>query len=105
MRTMKRTLVVLLFMLAGFSSANAGISFTIGTDDFYLSVGDYDYLPYAFVETPSYVPPRISFYDALTDYGYWAYASPFGQVWVPYASYGWGPYTYGRWILTSYGWY
>lgn len=92
-------------IFAAFHSAQAGVSFTIGTDDFYLSVGDYDYLPYAFATSPSYVAPRISFHDALNDYGYWVDVSPFGPAWVPFASYGWRPYTQGRWIWTSQGWY
>jgi len=71
MKTFKRSVLILLLLFASFSSAEAGVSFTIGTDDFYLSVGDYDYLPYAFAASPSYVPQRISFYDALSDYGYW----------------------------------
>lgn len=94
---------VILFSLSVW--AEARVSFTIGTDDFYVSVGDYDYLPYAFVSSPEYVAPRISFHDALTDYGYWAQFQPFGSVWVPYASYGWRPYTQGRWIWTTHGWY
>ena len=105
MKTFKRSVLILLLLFASFSSAEAGVSFTIGTDDFYLSVGDYDYLPYAFAASPSYVPQRISFYDALSDYGHWVQVRPFGQAWVPYASHDWRPYTYGRWIWTSHGWY
>ncbi len=99
----KQIFLVLILTLAGYSAASAGISFGVGTDDFYVSVGDYDYLPYAYAGNPGYSAPRISFYDVMGDYGAWVNVSQFGQVWRPYAASGWRPYTYGHWIYTSYG--
>ncbi len=44
-------------------------------------------------------------YDYLTPYGMWLYHSPYGYVWIPErVSYGWRPYTNGRWVWTDYGW-
>jgi Family of unknown function (DUF6600) len=86
--------------LAGGTSA-AGFSLSVGTDDFYMSVGNYDYYPYTL---PYYNRiPRISFYDVMSDYGNWVWVPPFGQVWRPYVSVGWRPYTYGHWNYTQYG--
>src|SRR3990172_7200316 len=99
-----KTLVLsFMFIFIAISSARAGVSFTIGTDDFYLSVGDYDYLPYAYTADPGFAAPRISFYEMMAQYGYWVYVPPFGQVWRPYVYYDWRPFTYGHWIYTQYG--
>jgi len=91
-------------VFAGATTADAaGVSFQIGTGDFYLSVGDYDYLPYAYQNDPGYSPPQINFNQMMRQYGRWVKISPFGQVWRPYASAGWRPYAYGHWIYTEYG--
>jgi hypothetical protein len=84
-------------------AARADVSFSVGTDDFYVSVGNYDYLPYAYQTAPGYGAPGISFYDLMGDYGSWGSVDPFGRVWRPYASRSWRPYTYGHWIYTQYG--
>lgn len=84
------------------SSAYAGFSITLGTNDFYLSVGNYDYYPYTYTAGP-YGPPQISFYDVMGDYGTWVNVEPFGRVWRPYVSYGWRPYVEGHWVYTQYG--
>jgi hypothetical protein len=90
--------------LVGVASAGAAnVSFRMGTGDYYLSVGDYDYLPYAYQNDPGYSPPQINFNKMMSQYGRWVKVSPFGQVWRPYASAGWRPYTYGHWIYTEYG--
>ena len=56
-------------------------------------------------------PPMVDdvgyFYNALSPYGQWVSASPYGQVWVPYTQVvgqNWRPYTYGSWSNTEYGW-
>jgi len=102
-----KTCVVIAFVaalvFAGVTTADAAVSFQIGTNDFYLSVGDYDYLPYAYQSDPGYSPPQINFNQMMGQYGRWVMVSPFGQVWQPYASAGWRPYTYGHWIYTEYG--
>ncbi len=105
MKTIKTAVIVLaLFIGLGTSQpAKAGVSFSIGTGDFYLSVGNYDYLPYAYSTYPQYAPPRINFYDVMGDYGTWVSVQPFGRVWRPYADAGWRPYVNGHWINTSYG--
>ncbi len=105
MKTIK-TAVIVLALLIGLGtaqSAKAGVSFSIGTGDFYLSVGNYDYLPYAYSTYPQYAPPSINFHDVMGDYGSWVAVQPFGQVWRPYADAGWRPYVNGHWINTSYG--
>ena len=37
----------------------------------------------------------------MSQYGIWVSVAPFGQVWKPYASNDWRPYTYGHWISTQ----
>jgi hypothetical protein len=101
-----KTAVVVLALVIGLGTAQpakAGVSFSIGTGDFYLSVGNYDYLPYAYSTYPQYAPPRINFYDVMSDYGYWVSVQPFGRVWRPYVDTGWRPYVNGHWINTRYG--
>ncbi len=46
------------------------------------------------------------FYDDLAPYGEWTDLAPYGYVWVPREafSFGWRPYTWGRWIWTDMGW-
>ncbi len=46
-----------------------------------------------------------SFYDGLAPYGQWVWLDPPGWVWVPASmAADWQPYSYGRWVLTDYGW-
>lgn len=97
------SLTLIAFVFLGLASANAGVSFSMGTGDFYMSVGDYDYLPYSYNAYSGYRPPRISFHDVMGEYGSWVSVSQFGQAWRPYASSGWRPYTQGHWIYTQYG--
>jgi hypothetical protein len=94
---------VFALVLVGTTTADAAVSFQMGTNDFYLSVGDYDYLPYAYQNDPGYSPPQINFYRMMSQYGRWVRVPTFGRVWRPYASHGWRPYTYGHWIYTEYG--
>lgn len=89
------------FVVLFSTSSHAGASFTIGTDGFYLSVGDYDYLPYAYSANPGFAPPPVSFRDALGEYGSWYNVPPFGPVWQPYVAADWRPYLYGRWLYTT----
>ena len=92
---------VLLLGLAGQASAGVGFSISVGSDDFYLSVGNYDYYQYSL---PYYQQPqRVSFYDVMSDYGTWVWVQPFGQVWRPYVRSDWRPYVYGHWTYTRYG--
>jgi len=45
------------------------------------------------------------FYDYLSGYGSWVYYPPYNYIWIPrVTTYGWRPYTYGRWVYTNYGW-
>ena len=99
MRYLLRTLLILSIAVLSVSGANAATSITIGKGDFYISVGDYDYLPYGYRDRL----PRVSFYDMMSDYGTWVAVSPFGRAWRPYVYYDWQPYAYGHWIYTSYG--
>ena len=103
MTKLRNIVLVLAFLLLGLSSANAGVSFSVGlgSSDYYQSVGDYDYLPYAYQTNPGYAAPRINFHDMMGQYGVWMSVSPFGQVWKPYASNDWRPYTQGHWISTQ----
>ena len=95
--------LVLAASLFGATAARGDVSFslTIGSGDYYQPVGDYDYLPYAYQSNPTYAPPTINFHDMMDQYGVWVTVAPFGQVWRPYASRDWRPYTYGHWVYTQ----
>src|SRR3989337_2716744 len=97
-----RKLKWLFVLVCLFATATAypATNFQVGvaTDDFAVSVGDYDYLPYY----GSY-PASIRYHDALSQYGTWVSVSPFGRTWRPYVTSGWRPYTYGHWTTTNYG--
>jgi Family of unknown function (DUF6600) len=99
MRHVKQALLILSMVILSVAGANAATSITIGKGDFYISIGDYDYLPYGYQDRL----PRISFYDMMSDYGTWVSVSPFGRAWRPYVYYDWQPYTYGHWTYTRYG--
>jgi hypothetical protein len=103
MSRLKSILLILALLLLGFTTAHAGVSFSInvGSGDYYQPVGDYDYLPYGYQGSPGYAPPQVNFYDMMSQYGVWVGVAPFGQVWKPYASNDWRPYTYGHWISTQ----
>jgi hypothetical protein len=104
LRKIKILVLTVMLLGAGFAgqaSADAGFSLSVGTDDFYLSVGNYDYYSYSL---PYYNrAPRISFYNVMADYGTWVSLSPFGQVWRPYVRSSWRPYVNGHWTYTRYG--
>jgi hypothetical protein len=78
-------------------------SITIGLGGFYVSVGDYDYLPYNFGSAQQYAPQSINMYDVMGQYGNWVNSAQFGRVWQPYSAQGWRPYMYGHWLNTQYG--
>ncbi len=99
MRHLKQALLILSIVFLSVAGANAATSITIGKGDFYISIGDYDYLPYGYQDRI----PRVSFYDVMSDYGTWVSVSPFGRAWRPYVYYDWQPYTYGHWTYTRYG--
>ncbi len=101
--TLVSAMLISAFLLLGITTAQAGVSISIGTNDFYLSVGDYDYLPYAYNANTAYAQPRINFHDMMSQYGTWQNSEYFGPVWKPYASRDWRPYTYGHWVYTQYG--
>src|SRR5262245_2832400 len=105
MKTWKQRFMVIALVLMGFTSAHAAsnVQFSVGTDDFYLSVGNYDYLPYAYDVNPGYAAPPVNFVNVMGDYGNWVYVPTFGQVWRTYVDASWRPYVNGHWIYTSYG--
>jgi RNA polymerase-interacting CarD/CdnL/TRCF family regulator len=78
-------------------------SITIGLGDFYVNVGDYDYLPYNMVTAPQSAPQSINFTDVMGQYGNWTNSQQFGRVWQPYTAQGWRPYLNGHWLNTQYG--
>jgi len=95
--------VLALILMGATGAGAASASFQVATNNFYLAVGDYDYLPYAYELNPRYSPPRIDFVKVMGQYGRWVNVDPFGQCWQPYASAGWRPYAWGHWIYTDYG--
>lgn len=98
---MKKTVLFMTILAIGISIPAFAIR--IGMGDFYVSVGDYDYLPYNFVSAPQYAPSHINMFEAMGQYGNWNQDPQFGMVWQPYSAPGWRPYMYGRWLNTKYG--
>ena len=48
---------------------------------------------------------RPEFEQRLSPYGRWVETPEYGRVWVPGGlAATWRPYTYGRWVLTDWGW-
>src|SRR5258707_11541000 len=44
------------------------------------------------------------FHEQLSPYGRWVERDGYGEVWVPYVSARWRPYTTGHWVYTDQGW-
>jgi len=99
---------IALFSIPGMNYGAGGFSLNIASDDFYLSVGGYDYCNYYDDNFAGdlYAPhgPGMSFHTILNDYGQWVYYGQLGDVWVPRVAFGWCPYLHGQWNLTPYGW-
>lgn len=52
-----------------------------------------------------YVPPTMTGYEDLVNYGTWRTAGGYGAVWFPAVQPGWAPYRSGRWVWVSpWGW-
>jgi osmotically-inducible protein OsmY len=98
---MKKTVLLITILVLGISIP--AFSIRIGVGDFYVNVGDYDYLPYNLVSAPQNAPSAINFSDVMGQYGNWMPDQQFGQIWQPYSTNGWRPYMYGRWMNTQYG--
>ena len=103
MKKTRNIALLLAVMVFGFCVYGQAINLTVGSGDFYVNVGDYDYLPYAYNAQPGFQMPGLSFQSAMADYGTWVSVQPFGQVWRPYVAQGWRPYTQGHWNYTQYG--
>lgn len=69
-----------------------------GGDDINQGVGNYDYMPYR-----ANAGGSIAFHTVLSEYGEWVTVSRFGQVWRPYASADFRPFTNGHWVTTQSG--
>src|SRR5262245_55627666 len=105
MRTSKVKNIALLIAVItfGICAYAQAISFTVGSGNYYVSVGDHDYLPYAYNAYTGYQQPALSFQSVMADYGTWVSMQPFGNVWRPYVAAGWRPFTEGHWVYTQYG--
>ncbi|MGH9857670.1 MAG: DUF6600 domain-containing protein, partial [Acidobacteriota bacterium] len=103
MKRLTNIALLLAVIVLGFSLNSQAISLTVGTGDYYVNVGDHDYLPYAYQAYGGSQFPTLSFQAAMSDYGTWASMQPFGQVWRPYVANDWRPYTNGHWVYTQYG--
>ncbi|HEX4943359.1 MAG TPA: DUF6600 domain-containing protein [Usitatibacteraceae bacterium] len=57
-------------------------------------------------ETSRYVPPQMTGWEDLDDYGVWRNEPEYGPVWFPTrVEAGWAPYRYGRWTwVRPWGW-
>ncbi len=108
MKTYLRNVLFASVLVAGSSSvatpAQAGGSFGmhVGNGGFGVTVGIGDWGPY----TNSWTNPQwsLDYNVALSGYGEWVWAGDLGRVWRPWVAVGWRPYTYGRWVSTTFGW-
>jgi hypothetical protein len=82
--------------------AGGAFGLHIGSGGFGVSVGFGDWGVY----TSSWSDPywAFNFDSTLAGYGEWTWVSGLGRVWRPWVATSWRPYTYGRWVFTSYGW-
>lgn len=83
--------------------AHAGsFGVSIATGGFGVSVGYGDWGPY----TSEWANPywSLDFNASLSGYGEWVSVGGLGTVWRPWVAVGWQPYSYGRWVFTSFGW-
>ena len=57
-------------------------------------------------EAARYVPPQVTGWEDLDDYGVWRNEAEYGAVWFPTrVEAGWAPYRYGRWTwVRPWGW-
>jgi hypothetical protein len=57
-------------------------------------------------EAARYVPPQMTGWEDLDDYGTWRSEAEYGPVWYPTrVETGWAPYRYGRWTwVRPWGW-
>lgn len=97
-------IVAIALLLAPAPPASAGVSFGVagGGGGFSFSLGYSDYPVYS----PAWYQPgfSMSFTATLDGYGQWVTVDGLGRVWRPWVAPGWRPYTWGRWVYTSYGW-
>ncbi len=74
----------------------------VGSDGFGLSFGSTDWPAWgASWSNPSW---SIDYHVALSGYGEWVWVDGLGQCWQPWVTTSWRPFTYGRWVWTSFGW-
>ncbi len=94
---------VLVTLVVGTPPAHAGsFGVSIATGGFGVSVGYGDWGPY----TNDWANPywSLDFNATLSGYGEWVWVGGLGTVWRPWVAVGWQPYSYGRWVFTSFGW-
>jgi hypothetical protein len=93
-------LVTLIVVTSPAHAGSFGVS--IATGGFGVSVGFGDWGPY----TNEWANPywSLDFNAALSGYGEWVSIGGLGTVWRPWVAVGWQPYSYGRWVFTSFGW-
>ncbi len=104
---MKRTATIFILaaavlLVAPPSSAGSWFGLHIGTSGVGVSLGFSTWEPY----TDAWYNPSwsLNFETALSPYGQWVVVAGLGRVWQPAVASSWRPYTYGRWVWTSYGW-
>src|SRR5215469_11419151 len=54
--------------------------------------------------TAWYVPPTMTGYQDLDQYGQWVWVQPWGWTWVDDAPWGFAPFHYGRWAFIGDRW-
>ena len=97
---MKKTAIATLAIAMGLwaAPADAGWGVSISGPHGNISFGESEYFEYGGGTLYS------GYHDVLSGYGRWVYVAGTGEMWVPYVSTTWRPYSYGRWVWSSYGW-
>ncbi len=95
-------LAAAVLLVAPPSSAGSWFGLRIGGNGIGVSLGFSTWEPY----TNAWYDPSwsLNFETALSPYGQWITVDGLGRVWHPTVASSWRPYTYGRWVWTSYGW-
>jgi hypothetical protein len=91
-------------VLSGSATLTAAVEHA-APDDFVRWCRSHDYDEKR-LASPRHVSPAMTGYEELDEYGEWAAAPTYGEIWFPRSvPVGWAPYREGRWVwVEPWGW-
>ena len=94
--------LISLTLLAAPARGDDWFSLYIGGSGFGVGFGSTDWAVYG----SSWSNPgwSVDYHVALSGYGEWVWIDGLGQCWRPWVRPDWRPFTFGRWVWTSWGW-